>query len=161
MQAIILNSGLGTRMGHLTKHKPKCLVEIYKGETILSRQVKALAKLGFRDIIITTGPFEEKLKDYLKKTFHEINCVYIKNHDYKKTNYIYSLLLARNSIRDNLILMHGDMVFEDGVLEKLALSDDPDVVLVNQTADLPEKDFKGQIKRGKVVKISVNIFGED
>ena len=38
MKALILNSGLGSRMGALTSEHPKCMTELNPKETILSRQ---------------------------------------------------------------------------------------------------------------------------
>lgn len=43
MRALILNSGLGYRMGALTSKHPKCMTEISTTETILSRQLTLLA----------------------------------------------------------------------------------------------------------------------
>ena len=43
MKALILNSGLGTRMGVLTSEHPKCMTEISTNETILSHQLKQIA----------------------------------------------------------------------------------------------------------------------
>lgn len=40
MKALILNSGMGSRMLNLTLDKHKSMVEISKDETILSRQLK-------------------------------------------------------------------------------------------------------------------------
>ena len=47
MRALILNSGMGSRMGVLTSEHPKCMTEISPKETILSRQLKLLAEAGF------------------------------------------------------------------------------------------------------------------
>ena len=44
MKALILNSGMGTRMGDLTENGPKCLVELEDGTTILDRQLSILKK---------------------------------------------------------------------------------------------------------------------
>ena len=46
MKALILNSGLGSRMGVLTSDHPKCMTEISAKETILSRQLKQIADAG-------------------------------------------------------------------------------------------------------------------
>ena len=35
MKALILNSGLGHRMGDITKEHPKCMTEIDNSETII------------------------------------------------------------------------------------------------------------------------------
>ena len=53
MKAVILNSGLGTRMGELTKEHPKCMTEIAPGETIVSRQLRLLSEAGIQEIVMT------------------------------------------------------------------------------------------------------------
>lgn len=39
MKALILNSGLGTRMGDETKIYPKCMVKLYGNVTILRHKI--------------------------------------------------------------------------------------------------------------------------
>ena len=55
MKALILNSGLGSRMGVLTSEHPKCMTEISVNETIISRQLKQLVDAGVEDVVITTA----------------------------------------------------------------------------------------------------------
>jgi len=160
LQALILNSGLGKRMGSLTAEVPKCLVELKDKQTILSRQLDQLIKSGINEVIITTGPFEEKIKEYVKEYFEkQLKISYVHNSHYDTTNYIYSIILAAGEINRDLVLMHGDMVFAGSVLDKLLHSDYPDAVVVDPHAPLPEKDFKGKIEEGKVKKISVDLQG--
>ncbi|HHU29373.1 MAG: phosphocholine cytidylyltransferase family protein [Bacillota bacterium] len=161
MQALLLNSGLGSRMEELTRSKPKCLLEIAPGETVISRQIKALLALGIEDIVITTGPFAGMLEQYLETVFQGQSFTYVHNPRYAETNYIYSLLLAKNSISRNLILLHGDLVFDRKLLEETLNCSQADTVLINPQAPLPAKDFKGRLAGGLVREISVNIFGED
>ena len=62
MKALILNSGLGSRMGGvLTSEHPKCMTKISTHETILSRQLRLLSDAGIEEIIMTTGFFESVL----------------------------------------------------------------------------------------------------
>ena len=161
MKALLLNSGIGKRMGDLTRNKPKCLVELQGQETILYRQVRALLENGIKEIIITTGPFEEQIKDYLKKLFPHLRIHYILNPLYDSTNYIYSMLLAKDLMDDDIILMHGDLVFEDTLLEKTIQSSYSNTVLVNPKAPLPEKDFKARVEKGQVTEISIHIFDDN
>ncbi len=159
-KVVILNSGTGSRMGELTADKPKCLVEIAPFETILSRQVRALKDLGLQDILVTTGPFAEKIRDHLEGSFAGINFDYVNNPRYAETNYIYSLLLAGDRLNGDVLLMHGDLVFDPAVLEKLLQSSHEDAVLVNPYVEQPEKDFKAEIEGGLVKKIGVDVFGD-
>ena len=160
MKAIILNSGIGKRMKPFTDSNPKCFAKV-NGKTLLERQIETLIEYGIVDFIITTGPFEAKIKYLIKKRFPKIKVAYIKNPIYTSTNYIYSIYLARDIINDDVILMHGDMVFEKKLVGKLIRCKKKDCVLVNNFIKVPEKDFKGRIKNGIVSEIDVNVFGKD
>ena len=161
MKALLLNSGIGKRMGDLTQNKPKCLVELQGQETILYRQVRALLEYGITEIIITTGPFEEQIKAYLKEHFPRLRIHYVLNPLYESTNYIYSMLLAKDFMDDDIILMHGDLVFEEILLEKTIQTSHANTVLVNPQASLPEKDFKARVEKGQVREISIHIFDDN
>ena len=44
----------------------------------------------------------------------------MKNPVYDKTNYIYSIYCAREALaEDDILLMHGDLVFENMVLDQV------------------------------------------
>ncbi|EEG77517.1 phosphocholine cytidylyltransferase family protein [Dethiobacter alkaliphilus] len=161
MKALILNSGIGKRMGALTQDNPKCLVEVQENETILSRQVRALFNNGITEIIITTGPFAEQIKTYMTEKFPQVQVEYVSNPRYDSTNYIYSILLAKDLLDGELVLMHGDLVFEEMLLQKLLSSKQQNTVLVNPQVKLPEKDFKARIIDERIQKISIDIFGPD
>ena len=64
MKALILNSGLGSRMGVLTSEHPKCMTEVSTTETILSRQLKLIAEAGIEEVVITTGYYDGVLVNY-------------------------------------------------------------------------------------------------
>ena len=66
MKALILNSGIGSRMEDITSTHPKCMTEISSNETILSRQLRLIKAAGINDVIITTGYMADTLKDYCK-----------------------------------------------------------------------------------------------
>ena len=66
MKSLILNSGLGHRMGVLTSEHPKCMTEISVGETILSRQLKLLAEAGISSVVMTTGYYDGVLEEYCR-----------------------------------------------------------------------------------------------
>lgn len=158
MKALILNSGIGKRMGDLTREHPKCMTLIGRDHTILSWQLELLKQVGITEAVITTGPFAGVLEEYASTRLPSIQ--YIHNHQYKETNYIYSMYLARELLRDDLILLHGDLVLEKSVLEEL-VSMQGSVVAVERNIPLPEKDFKARLVQGRVREIGVNVFGED
>ena len=160
MKAIILNSGIGKRMRPFTNENPKCLVKL-NGKTILGHEIENLLHYGIKDIIITVGPFEEKIKKFVKDNFPDLNITYVKNPIYDSTNAIYSLWLTKHLIDDDILTMHGDMVFDRKLLGDLVNGKYPNCVLVNNKIEPPEKDFKGKIEEDIVARISVNISGEN
>ena len=91
MKALILNSGLGHRMGDLTFEHPKCMTEISMRETIIQRQLKLLAEAGIQEVVITTGYYNDVLVDYCNSLPYDINYTFVYNPIYGQTNYIYSI----------------------------------------------------------------------
>ncbi|MCD7892802.1 MAG: phosphoenolpyruvate mutase [Erysipelotrichaceae bacterium] len=157
MKVLILNSGLGTRMGVLTSEHPKCMTEISKTETILSRQINMICEAGIKEVVMTIGAFDNVLINYCNSLDLPCNITFVKNPKYKDTNYIYSIYMASDYLDDDIILMHGDMVFENSVFDSL-LSQKQSSVIISSTADLPEKDFKAVIENNKVRKIGIEFF---
>ena len=159
MKTLILNSGLGSRMGVLTSEHPKCMTEISATETILGRQLRQIAAAGITEVVMTTGLFDSVLVNYCNSLDLPLHFTFVKNPVYDKTNYIYSIYCAREYLDDDIILMHGDLVFENEVFDQVVNSD-TSCMTVSSTLPLPEKDFKAQIVDGKVMKVGVDIFND-
>ena len=161
MKVLILNAGSGKRLKPLTNKKPKCLIEIKDKVTILDYQLKNVILCDLNDIIMLTGPFEEKIEVHIKKYYPKLKVQYINNPKYKQTNYIYSLYLIKEIINEDLILFHGDLIFSDNLLEKIIKIKHPNCVLVNKEIPPPKKDFKALITNDKIEKIGVNLFSNN
>ena len=157
MKALILNSGLGSRMGVLTSEHPKCMTEISSRETILSRQLNMLCDAGITDVVITTGKFDSVLVNYCKSLELPLHIEFVKNPVYDKTNYIYSIYCARDLLDDDILLMHGDLVFENQVLDKV-LEQTDSCMTVSTTLPLPEKDFKAVVLGGRIRRVGIEFF---
>ena len=118
MKALLLNSGMGTRMGVLTSDQPKCMTEIYGRETIIGRQLAQLLDAGIKEAVITVGAHENVLKEYVMGLNLPISISFVRNEIYSETNYIYSIYCAREELHDDIVMMHGDLVFEKAALDK-------------------------------------------
>ena len=158
MKALILNSGLGCRMGVITKEHPKCMTEISHTDTILSRQLKQLVSFGIEEVVMTTGYYDDVLVDYCNVLHLPLKFTFVNNPLYDQTNYIYSIYCAKEHLRnDDIILMHGDLVFENLVME--AVVDSPNsCMVVSSSLPLPEKDFKAVVTNGRIEKIGIEFF---
>ena len=159
MKALILNSGLGSRMGVLTSEQPKCMTEISNRETILSHQLKMIAGAGIEEVVMTTGYYDGVLIKYCQSLDLPVHFTFVNNPIYDQTNYIYSIYCAREYLNDDIILMHGDLVFENEVFDRVVASP-VSCMTVSSTLPLPEKDFKAQVIGSMVMKVGVNIFNE-
>ncbi len=157
MKALILNSGLGHRMGDITKNHPKCMTEISPADTILSRQLKLCADMGITDVVMTTGYFDKVLTDYCESLNLPLNITFVNNPVYDTTNYIYSIYCAKEFLDDEIVLMHGDLVFEGSVFDKIVKSE-KSVMTVSSTLPIPEKDFKAVIENDRITKVGIEFF---
>jgi phosphoenolpyruvate phosphomutase len=159
MKAIILNSGIGQRMGTLTDHSPKCLVPLSKKETILDYQIALLSHNDINELIITTGPFSDQIKEYITQKYPSLNVSYVHNPLYSSTNYIYSIhLIPDEKIDVGTLLIHGDLILELKLFNAILSSSINDSVLVNKQVPKQQKDFKGRIIENQVREIGVDIF---
>ena len=158
MKALILNSGLGHRMGTITREHPKCMTEISIKDTILSRQLKQLVSFGIKEAVITTGYYDRILVNYCNELHLPLKFTFVNNPVYDRTNYIYSIYCAKDVLKDDdIILMHGDLVFENLVMETVVNSDDS-CMTVSSTLPLPDKDFKAVISGSHIAKVGIEFF---
>lgn len=159
IKALILNSGKGSRMGDITSTHPKCMTNITPTETILSRQLKQLVEYGISEIIITTGPFADKIKEYCDALTLPATITFVNNDQYDSTNYIYSMKLSMGQVSDSdILLIHGDLVFENRVLEAV-LNAEGNCVITSSTVVPPVKDFKAKINGNRVIEIGTDAEG--
>ena len=112
MILIYLAAGRGSRLPNKLRNNPKCLVEI-KGQTLLERNKKFFK--NFKKKIIITGYKKEKLKNIAKN----LNFKIIHNKDYKKTNMVYSMFLAKKYINEDVVVCYGDIIFNPNIIRLL------------------------------------------
>lgn len=107
MKAIILAAGQGTR---LNIDIPKCLIKV-NNQFILDKIVNELRENGIDDIYIVVGYKYKKIKNQLVK--------YRYNADWYNTDDLCSLIMFKKDLDDDIIVMHSDIIFEKGLLEKI------------------------------------------
>ena len=162
MKALIFNSGIGKRMLDLTAHCPKSMVHLYNDETIFERQIRLLQEAGIKDVIITTGPYPEMLKSICDKSrYCNMHFEFPHNEIYDSSNYIYSMYKAKDLLDDDVLMMHGDLVFDRSLIPAMLKDSREDLCLINKHKTLPEKDFKGRIVNGFLREVGINIFDDN
>lgn len=144
-------------MGGLTSEHPKCMTDIDGRETILSRQLKMLQQCGVTEVVMTTGFFNGVLVEYCNSLNLALQYTFVINPVYYKTNYIYSIYLAKDHLDDDIVLMHGDLVFELGILQDV-LKKDYSCMTVSSNIPLPPKDFKAVFKDDLIKQVGIEFF---
>jgi len=155
VKALILNSGLGSRMTGL--ETCKCLVELDGGTTVLDAQIESLLRCGVTDFYVTTGAYADLLETYINRREWPARFTLIHNPQFCETNYIYSIFLAREMIRGDVLLLHGDLVFEQNVLQDL-IAADGSAMVIDSTKPLPDKDFRACVSGGKIARVGVGLM---
>lgn len=132
MQVIILAAGMGRRLGELTQDNTKCMVTV-NGVRLIDRLLRQLVSVSnpLHRIVIVIGYEGKKLKEYLGNSYQHIPLEYVENPIYNKTNNIYSLFLAKEELAyDDTLLVESDLIFEDGVFEKVLSNPFPNLAVV-------------------------------
>ncbi|MFT3888591.1 MAG: iron-containing alcohol dehydrogenase [Arachnia sp.] len=160
MRALIFNSGVGNRMGDFTRDNHKSMAVLSNGETIFGRQLRLLAAAGLTEVVVTTGPHVEQLRAVAAE-FPRLSVSFVPNDVYDTTNYIYSMHLARELLDDDVLMLHGDLVFNRGALQAILADPRPDLGAVNASIPQPEKDFKARVDGDLITEVAVNIHDAD
>ena len=128
MKAIILAAGIGKRIGKYG-NKPKCLIEI-EGKTLLERYLTSLRECGIKKVVIVVGYKRELIEQKLDSFSFDMGIKLITNSEYEKGS-ILSLWAAKSELKGDIILMDGDVFFEQEVLDKLIKSKNPNAVPID------------------------------
>lgn len=136
MEAILLAAGKGSRLGKYTNDNTKCMVEV-NGITLLERTIDCLISSGVDKLIIVLGYKGENVKKYIeeKKLNQLIKIEYIDNNDYENSNNIYSLYLTNSYVKDDVILLESDLIYDKSVIKSLVKSKEKNLAVVAKYKD--------------------------
>ena len=120
--AVLLAAGTGSRLQPLTNDMPKCLTEV-SGTSILERLTLCLRYHGFKRLVVVVGHMDDCIRGFLGNSTNGLIIDYIINPQYMTTNNIYSLWLARKTIREAFLLIESDIVFDASLLGDMLYPD--------------------------------------
>ncbi|HEC92965.1 MAG TPA: aminotransferase class I/II-fold pyridoxal phosphate-dependent enzyme, partial [Candidatus Atribacteria bacterium] len=132
MQAIILAAGRGNRLRPITDKIPKSLVEI-NGISFIENDLNALSKHEeVNEVIIIIGYKKELIKKKIGNSYRGLRIIYVENDEWATTNNIYSLWLAKDLIKEDFILMEGDIFFEHDILDYIFKNKDKNIAFLSK-----------------------------
>lgn len=150
MTAVILAAGRGGRLRGVAGGRPKCLMRL-GDRTLLERQIRALRGKGIDRIVVVAG-YRTTDVEWAAGPAVEI----VRNDLYTLTNSLYSLWLARAALTGDCLILNGDVLFADRLLEDLLTARYEDALLVSARGDdeYSDEEMKVQIRAGRIVDIA-------
>ena len=117
MKCLIIADGRGSRLS--TKGDPKPLIPVL-GLSLIERVILTAKNAGLTDFYVVTGYNGEKVRQYLNRfeQSRNINITHTTNEEWEKGNGL-SVLKAKELLKEHFILLMGDHIFEESILEKL------------------------------------------
>jgi choline kinase len=159
MKALILAAGRGTRIRSVHGDRPKCLIGLNDSAwTILDHQIDSLLSAGVSKICIVVGYEMEQIVNHVQAHHGRYlrNIQFIANRRFAETNNIYSLWLARESMKDDsFICLNADVVFDPRVLAPALRSRTPITMIVDP--EWRDETMKVIITNGRIVRMSKGI----
>jgi choline kinase len=159
MKGLVLAAGAGRRLRPDTDALPKALLTVADETTILDLILGNFASVEITEVVLVVGHRAEAIVDRqtaLERT-HGVRLSFVYNDRAADWNNCYSLWLARDHLREGVLLVNGDTVHPPSV-EKTLLAQHGRggvVLAVDAVKPLAEEEMKLTVDAsGKVTKIS-------
>lgn len=157
MIAVILAAGTGTRLMPLTRDIPKPLLEI-NDISLLERMMKNCISSGVNEFIIVSGHKKERVMEkieYLENKY-PVKISTVENKRYSQTNTSCSVSLAIKQLDDDVLIINGDNVVDEGIISGL-LEIKETALVVDNYKQLNEESFKLRIENNVIMEIGKGI----
>lgn len=120
---------------------PIAMLDI-NGKPLLQRQVETLNKSGIVDIYVIGG--------YKRELINVDGVRIIENKDYQTSGTLHSVFCAEKHMKDRVLIVYGDILFDKEVSQRLLKSEEDITVLVD--AQFDSKHYSA----GKVVELVIS-----
>ncbi len=132
--AIILAAGASPELGELTADRPKAMLDV-KGKPVLGHQVEALNEAGIKDISVVVGYKKEAVDLPNLKTYAAD----------ESQGEVASLMEASSELDGRTLVLYGDILFDQEMVERL-LQSEGDVVLVVDRSNLKGRENRDLVQ---------------
>ena len=114
MKAVIIATGQAPRLLPLTKDTPISLLPI-GGKTVLTHQIERLRAAGVDDILVVAGPHLDQMK-----AFGQVHGVDVRfNPFFLYSHVALTMWIIRHDLAEPFLLLYADVLFGEGVIERL------------------------------------------
>ncbi|MBM3312466.1 MAG: phosphocholine cytidylyltransferase family protein [Candidatus Aminicenantes bacterium] len=152
---VILCAGRGARLGALAEGRPKCLLPL-AGRPILEWSLRNFRAAGIQEVVLVTGFRRDLVERFLAERAEEgVTCV--QNDRYSATNTAFSFNLALRVLNTNIVLVNGDVLYDQTILEDLVLHPAANCVAVDTDVPLQAEEVKVVVRDGRVAEIGKDL----
>ena len=157
MKVIILAAGRGSRLIESTFDSPKSLIDI-NGISLIQRQINLLQEKNISKITIIRG--------YKLDQFQLKNVNYVNDEKFNEHDQLGSLISGINEIKNDVLIIFGDILFDENIIEQMMDSKEEITVAVDSNwrksyekrIDNPiELAGKVLIKNNQILEFSENL----
>jgi len=131
MILIICAAGRGSRIRTVLKNKPKSLIS-FNGVTVLENLLSIFDSKKISKIIIIVGYKKDKIIKKVGYKFNDKKITYIFNKKFKTTNNMYSLMLTKKHINQDIIFVASDLYLEKNIKANIDHLKKKNFILVNK-----------------------------
>ena len=151
MKAIILSAGQGSRLGHLTTDRPKCLIE-FGGKTLLDWQLDTLAANGIEEAVVVTGFRDDQIEASLERRSGGPIVRTIYNPFYKVADNLGSLYVAREELAGDCLVWNGDTLVSKALMARVLGNDRQGICVTVDRKDRYDDDDMKVVEQGGKLK---------
>ena len=153
MKAVMLAAGIGSRLrSNVTEPPPKVLLR-FGGKSLLEFHLEILRRQGIDELVLGVGYKHQDIereimvlgaRDFVRTVFNE---------DFREGN-IVTLWTLRDELRcgDSVLLMDADVLYDEGLLERLVKSRHQNCLLLDRDFEPGDEPVKVCVRDGKIVE---------
>jgi len=154
VKALVLAAGEGSRLGRLTKRKPKALLRV-AGMPLLGRILHGLKEAGVQDVWIVVGYKADAIRGEIDENYAGLNIRFVHAKRWKKGN-LQSFLAAQEIFQQNFLLCMCDHIFNPDIPKSL-INNRFEKALVLAIDKVSEEDTKILEQNGEILDIGKKI----
>jgi len=151
MKAIILSAGQGSRLGHLTDDRPKCLID-FNGRTLLDRQLDTLAANNIEEAVVVTGFHDDLVDKAIAPRTGGPRVRTIFNPFYKVADNTGSLYMAREELNGDCLVWNGDTLVSKPLMSKVVGNKQQGICVTIDRKDSYDSDDMKVVEDGGKLK---------
>ena len=141
MKAIILSAGQGKRLLPLTESTPKCLLPVQDEISVLEFQLRVLAAGGVTEAAVIVGFGADQVEECLaERPVLGIEARAVFNPFFAVSDNLATVWLSRSEMTDEFLIVNGDTLFAEDVLERLLAAPDAPLTLAVNVKDRYDDD---------------------